>query len=140
MLFTAMGRQLKWGARQMNCPTSYSSRRQISIVSKGFMARLQRELDEFAEDQRIRTAAPDWLPFRPGSSFWMPEVPPHQPYLLQTQTLQERVDDDDEEEEEEQEEEEEEIARASEDKEDGKVVCHLVLLDTSSPSDSESES
>jgi hypothetical protein len=49
-------------------------RRNISSLSTedSLIKRLTDELKDLAEERRVRNAAPDWLPFRPGSSYWLP--------------------------------------------------------------------
>lgn len=54
--------------------TNSTRRRNISSLSMedSLIKRLTEELKELAEERRVRKAAPDWLPFRPGSSYWLP--------------------------------------------------------------------
>lgn len=63
--------------------TSSISMRGRSISSQdSLISRLAEELEDLAEEQRIIMGAPDWMPFRPGSSYWLPDSEDYKTLLL----------------------------------------------------------
>lgn len=63
--------------------TSSISMRGRSISSQdSLISRLADELEDLAEEQRIIMGAPDWMPFLPGSSYWLPNSENYKTLLL----------------------------------------------------------
>lgn len=70
-------------------------RRNISSfpTEDSLIKRLTEELKDLAEERRVRKAAPDWLPFRPGSSYFLPGSR-HLGYEESEKTLKKQEDRD----------------------------------------------
>nr|ABK21710.1 unknown [Picea sitchensis] len=66
--------------------TSSISMRGRRISSQdSLISRLADELEDLAEERRIIMGAPDWIPFLPGSSYWLPDLEHYKTLLLKQQ-------------------------------------------------------
>lgn len=96
MAAAAFGKKIISILRPHNIPSHYPSAAAavtFSISMRGrsissqesLISRLADELEVLAEEQRIIMGAPDWMPFRPGSSYWLPDLEDYKTLLLKQQ-------------------------------------------------------